>query len=311
MTGMEISRIFYTRYVQPMLERDFAPERHLIAAGLAGQGSECLGFDDELSRDHDFGPGVCLWIPRSEAGDLGARLAEAYGRLPQDIPECETSAICSERGSRVGVLTIEGFYESLIGRPDPPASFMDWLRIPERYLSQTCSGEVFSDPLGSFSAVRNVLLGFYPEDVLKKKLAANCAGMAQSGQYNYGRCVKRGDFGAAYLAGAEFIRHALAALYLLNGRYMPFYKWAFRGTADFTCLPGCAGKLRALTSMPDLPLHRQKLELIEEVCGMVGSELIRRGWSDNGDTFMQYHAGRLMGSINDENIRRLPVMYGE
>ena len=91
---------------------------------------------------------------------------------------------------------------------------------------------------------------------------------------------------------------------------MPFYKWAFRGTADFTCLPGCAGKLRALTSMPDLPLHRQKLELIEEVCGMVGSELIRRGWSDNGDTFMQYHAGRLMGSINDENIRRLPVMYG-
>ena len=262
MNGMEISRIFYARYVQPMLERDFASERHLIAVGLAGQGSECLGFDDELSRDHDFGPGVCLWIPRSEAGDLGARLAEAYGRLPQDIPECETSAICSERGSRVGVLTIEGFYESLIGRPDPPANFMDWLRIPERYLSQTCSGEVFSDPLGSFSAVRNVLLGFYPEDVLKKKLAANCAGMAQSGQYNYGRCVKRGDFGAAYLAGAEFIQHALAALYLLNGRYMPFYKWAFRGTADFTCLPGCAGKLRALTSMPDLPLHRQKLELI-------------------------------------------------
>ena len=67
MTGMEISRIFYARYVQPMLERDFASERHLIAVGLAGQGSECLGFDDELSRDHDFGPGVCLWIPRSEA----------------------------------------------------------------------------------------------------------------------------------------------------------------------------------------------------------------------------------------------------
>lgn len=72
MTGMEISRIFYARYVQPMLERDFASERHLIAVGLAGQGSECLGFDDELSRDHDFGPGVCLWIPRSEAGDLGS-----------------------------------------------------------------------------------------------------------------------------------------------------------------------------------------------------------------------------------------------
>ena len=310
MTGMEISKIFYTQYVQPMLERDFASERKLIAVGLSGQGSECLGFDDELSRDHDFGPGVCLWIPQSEAGNLGARLAAAYNSLPQSIPECETSAICTERSGRVGVLTIEGFYKGLIGRQDAPKNCIDWLRIPQCYLSQACSGEVFSDPLGSFSAVRNTLLNFYPDDVLKKKLAANCAGMAQSGQYNYGRSVKRKDFGAAYLAGAEFIHHALAALYLLNGRYMPFYKWAFRGTADFSCLPECAGKLRALTSMPDLPLHRQKLELIEEVCKMISSEIIRRSWSDNGDTFMQYHAGMLMESISDEHIRRLPVMYG-
>lgn len=32
------------------------------------------------------------------------------------------------------------------------------------------------------------LLEFYPEDVLKKKLAAKLVTMAQSGPYNYGRC---------------------------------------------------------------------------------------------------------------------------
>lgn len=306
MNGIELSRLFNEEYVEPMLCEKFSDVRGLIATGLAGQGSECYGFDDELSRDHDFGAGVCLWIPRRVEDKIGNALREAYALLP----DIGCSKTVTERGSRIGVHTIESFYESLIGRPDAPADSMEWLRIPDKFYSQATNGEVFSDPLGEFTAVRDTLLAYYPDDVLKKKLAANCAGMAQAGQYNYARSLARKDFGAAYLACAEFVRHALAALYLLNGRYMPFYKWAFRGTHSFEILGGCAGRLRMLVSSSDLLQGGQKQEQIEEICRSVGQELINRGLSDSGDDFMQYHANKITASIEDDKIRSLPIMFG-
>ncbi|MEI3503586.1 MAG: DUF4037 domain-containing protein [Anaerovoracaceae bacterium] len=86
-----------------------------------------------------------------------------------------------------------------------------WSGSGYRTLSGNCNKRrVFVDHLGTFSQIRSALKAFYPEDVLKKKLAARCAVMAQAGQYNYGRCMKRGDSQAAYLACGEFIRTAMS-----------------------------------------------------------------------------------------------------
>ncbi len=124
-----------------------------------------------------------------------------------------------QSAGRVGVARIGDFYARFTGCRGIPESEAAWLRIPEHALAAATSGEVFDDPLGEFTRVREALLPCYPEDVRLKKLAARLFAMAQAGQYNYPRTVKRGDAVAASLALAEFTKAALSALHLLNRRY--------------------------------------------------------------------------------------------
>ena len=70
MNGMELAERYYETYGRPMLHEKYPEYETRIAVGLVGEGSECFGFDDRISRDHDFGP-VCglkrKIIRRSEA----------------------------------------------------------------------------------------------------------------------------------------------------------------------------------------------------------------------------------------------------
>lgn len=61
MQGLEIFARYFHTVGLPMLAERFPGHVKRIAAGLVGDGSDCFGFDDKISRDHDWGPGFCLW----------------------------------------------------------------------------------------------------------------------------------------------------------------------------------------------------------------------------------------------------------
>jgi hypothetical protein len=63
-SGIELSRRFYAELVAPWLERAFPELRY--AAALIGPGSEVLGFDDPISRDHDWGPRLLLFVGEAD-----------------------------------------------------------------------------------------------------------------------------------------------------------------------------------------------------------------------------------------------------
>ena len=307
MKGMELAKSYYEEYADQIRQR-FPQYADRMAFGLVGEGSECYGYDDEISRDHDFGPGFCIWITRETARAIGSELQAAYDALPKQFrgfARVETA----EGAGRVGVIPIDRFYARFTNCTDVPRTNLEWLRIPERFLSIATNGEVFSDPEGEFTRIRTQLLGFYPADVLRKKLAARAAVMSQSGQYNVPRCMNRGDSNAAYLATAEFVNAALGMLYLLERRYMPFYTWAFRGMQEFQA---CLQPARQLTQIIALgngaETAGQRQTLIESICTSVAQQLQEQGFSNTQDPFLQSHLPDIMGGITDPQIRSLHVM---
>ena len=85
MKGLELAEKYYETYGKSMLEEQFPQIRDQAAAGLVGYGSECFGFDDEISRDHDYGPSFCIWLPREIYREYGAEMQAAYDALPKEF----------------------------------------------------------------------------------------------------------------------------------------------------------------------------------------------------------------------------------
>ena len=309
---MELSQSFYEFCKEQLFVGGLEELRGYAAAGLAGEGSECFGYDDDISQDHDFGPDFCIWIPERIYQENGGRLEAAYGALPETYRGYQRSS-SRQTLIRRGIMTVEGFYRKYTGILHIPADAKEWFQIPQGFLSVATNGAVFEDLYGEFTRRREYLLAYYPEDVIRKKLAAKTVAMAQAGQYNYVRCCRRGEWESAYLAGGEFVRAALSVIYLLNKKYMPFYKWAFRGVETLTELRNAAVDLKAFVRLEDSSKNAvQKRILIESICDEIVCELRKKGYSTSNGDFLEPHGNSIMSGIQDDWLRSLHVMadYG-
>lgn len=303
MKGLELSRLYYEQIGRPALEDRFPELLPQMAFGLAGEGSECFGFDDELSRDHDWGPGFCVWLDRPDYEEFGAQVQAVYKALPGEWAGHPVRRETPEGRGRVGVLCIQDWYTRYTGLPEGPRTLEEWRRVPEAFLATAANGAVFSDPLGRFTAVRRRLLEEFPEDLRLKRLASRTAVMAQAGQYNFPRCVRRGETVAAGLALAEFSRAAMSLAYLLNRRYAPFYKWMHRGLRGLPKLPRLYDQLEALFRGGN-----GAVELVEGICLTAAAELRRQNLSGSQDTFLLAHSAELTARIRDPELRKTHIM---
>lgn len=228
MQGLELSRRYYEAFGRPMLESQFAAVLPQLAVGVVGSGSDCFGFDDEVSRDHDFEPGFCIFYKESALSRRTVfELERAYAKLPGEYEGVRRQRILPVGGNRRGVIEIGEFYRDRIGSPDGFHRDTDWFAVPDFYLAEATNGAVFFDGPGYFSAIREQLLRM-PESVRLKKLAGHLLLMGQAGEYNVARCLSHGEPAAAKLAVVAFVENALSAFFLLNRTHQPYYKWCFR-----------------------------------------------------------------------------------
>lgn len=308
MGGLELSRSFYYEYGKPMLENEFGQYIDRIAVGLVGHGSECFGYDDEISTDHDFEPGFCIWLTDEDEREFGFKLFRAYSKLPTEYKgiKCEKKSLGGT--THHGVHTIAEFYSAYTGRSGAPESWQDWLYTPSHYFAEATNGEVFADPLGEFTRIREEILAGMPEDVRLKKIACCALHMAQSGQYNYKRCVSHGETAAARLALDEFVRYGSELLFLLEKRHMPYYKWTFKAMRSLPHLSLTAKKLEELILLPADETLRIEL-LIEDICAGSVAEIKKQLLIGSIGDYLEPYAYAINDKIINSDVRNLHIYY--
>ena len=295
-----------------MLRERFPELCPFLATGLAGSGSECLGFDDEVSRDHDFEPGFCIFLPGEDVVDRKAAFAleRAYAKLPGEVMGVRRAKVSPVGGARHGVMRTADFMMDKTGTPDGNLSALQWLSLPDFALAEAVGGEIFDDRYGEITAIRKRLRR-RPSDIRFKKLAGQLLMMAQSGQYNYNRCLRHGETAAAQLAVTEFVKSTMAAVFLINDEYQPYYKWSFRAMRALPKLSLEAELLEyLLTTDNEEETRGEKYAVIESIAADVAKELHEQGLVGTADPDLEKRAYEVNGRIADPQIRNLHILAG-
>lgn len=294
--GRQMFEDFYYEYGEPMLLKKFPAFLDKIAIGKVGEGSDCFGFDDELSLDHDFGPGFCMWVTKETYDQIGNFLQAEYDKLPTTYRGVSRRNMETGKG-RVGVCIIEDFYERILGMKKVPETLEEWSRIEEFALATATNGWVLKDEEGIFLGIRNYLLEYYPDELWLSKIAQSMYSISQYGQYNYGRMARRADIVTAEQCRSQFIKSVMELIYLLNRRYTPYYKWMFKGMDrldDF----GFAEKLSQLVFVPIMNIEENEAYM-EHLCVLLLEQMEKQGFLTRNPhtTYMEHYIGQVLNYV--------------
>lgn len=280
--GIDICRKYYDRYVRPMIDEKFPEYASKIACGLSGEGSDAFGYDDALSRDHDWGPSVCLWITKDTDTQIGEELRNAYAELPEEMDGIKRAPYVRGKDRR-GVQVIPEFFKRLTGAPEYDE--VDWRETTSPLLAAAVNGEIWRDDERIITEFRNKLATGYPESILFKHLAESCARFSREGQYNAPRVSKRGDELTARMFIYDAMREAMKLLYLANGKFYPHDKWLRYGLKDLEGGDTLDGLLQAMAADP---------AKAEDVGAFLAMELYRRDYISDIDPYLDNQTEELL-----------------
>lgn len=280
--GAELCRAYYDKYGVPMIARKFPEYISRIATGHVGEGSDCFGYDDAVSKDHDFGPGFSMWVTKDTYDEIGEALQAAYLALP-DTFQGYQRVNSSHAMERFGVCIIEDFYERVLGGGHLPQKDKDYLLLEDCYLACAVNGEVYRDDEGIFSNIRNRLKAGYPKGVKLLKTAQVTAQLGQNGQYNYERAAKRGEWTAALLSRTDAVKQGMQLAYLLADVYAPHDKWMHRGLKKFN-----EEVYSVVEKLTDCGLKdvKETVNLLEQLSMVLLNQLRKKGYVTMEGTFL-------------------------
>lgn len=284
-TGLELGRELAHQVAQD-IELNLPDLAPYMCLALVGTGSECLGFDDAISEDHDFTKRCQLFLPADIYETNKERLQSYFKNYAYGTVQIEC---------------ISEFYQRYTLYPEGPQCEKEFRRVPQDLLCTATNGEVFLDNFGSFTHIRQRLLAYYPEDIRLRKIAYELNQLAQSGQYNLPRMLQRGDTIAASLALHQFVHHYMLLVHLFNKSYAPFYKWLYRHSCTLPILGNTVK--HGIVELLDAPITDTKSH-IDRLCSAIIQELQRNGLRTSPIDFLTYQAKEVIQRIQDPLLRK-------
>ena len=245
--GLQVSRELYEELVRPVLDAGFPGLPH--SAALLGRGSEVLGFDDEMSTDHDWRPRVVLFLSED---DLARHGEEVDLVLRRELP-------ATFRGRPVDfeLHSVRGYFlERLAVDLDGGIEARDWLTFPEQGLRMFTAGEVHHDEVG-LQAARD-RLAYYPRDVWLYLLMAGWWRVHPEANL-VGRAGSVGDELGSTLIGSRLVSDLMRLCFLMEREYAPYAKWFGTAFSRLRCGPDLTPTLWDVVRAETWPAREEAL----------------------------------------------------
>ncbi|MDB5085247.1 MAG: hypothetical protein JWN30_2133 [Bacilli bacterium] len=302
MKGLELSERFFREEVAKLIDKYFPEITGKYAGGLNSYGSDVLGYDDELSRDHEWGPRCIIWLSDTDYDRFAHQLDQV---LNQHLPKqfmgvstrykvdndlgCLVMANADENGfHHVAITTVSRQLRIQYGLESEIPSYVEWLCIPEQKLLELTRGKVFTDPIGDITRVRR-LFSYFPDDIWRFKLMYAWESLKNLDIIPL--CTSRGDILSAKLAIQQVASQLIRLTFLHNRCDTPgTLKWLSR---EFYLLPRLATGIGPLLEecLVSTELNRSAA-LLQDIIGIFMDEHNRLHITDHVNLdFSQYARG--------------------
>jgi hypothetical protein len=304
---IDISRSFFEEVVKPILQEHFPVETERTAFGVFGYGSEALRLDDEYSRDHHWGLRIDALMPEDVFEQKQRQIMQTLGAHLPDSYRGHSLREAHLVGAGLAPDNLQAFLRRTVGLTRPPQSWEEWLQIPEEDIIHIINGEVWSDPLGEFSAIRNAFLAYYPEPVHRRRIAHWCRFFSGMGTYALKRAILRDNEFYATTRFSNAIRLGIQLAFLLDRQYFPYDKWLI---AYFEGLPRMYERMGEFVHEAvklSTPWER-KLDLLHQITDVLDEAMVEDGIIQPHPKFVVSPTSgyRLMEHAYAEIIQALP-----
>lgn len=287
------------------------------AAARLGSGSDVLGLDDDMSRDHDWGLRLDLLVPASQVHAVDAHLAESLPETFAGHPARFAASWDPVVRHRVQVATARDLVASRLG-VDPAGGMTvdEWLSLTGQAVLEVTAGEVFADHAGELAGVRR-LLEWYPDDVWRHVVATDWARLAQELPF-VGRTGARGDELGSRVVAARLAGIAMHLGHLLERRWPPYAKWLGTSFARLPRAAAAASPLEAAVAAGAWPEREaglvEALRRLSRVQGEVGlpavDDPVEPFWDRPYQGVCNAAVTVVADSIRDPAVRSLPRGVG-